>query len=304
MNHKSLLFFVLGLVAFLLIECCGHAKAAIVETIDMTAVTSSEQQNGGADYQTEDGRFFRFSQADFGSSGTGFVNSFLRIQDSPDEHGFNHDRATPAFDEDVAHTHSLTIASVPRVAVGGHTWGEFLLDLNEGSSDQSEITLNQLQIFAVTESFGTDPELTPSALTISTQGNHVISFDNTDAVEIFRLSSEIVQFQVLMDAKLSSGGSGQFDIRFLFDALVLQDLDSRYTNLLLYSQFGEPPGTAVSNGGFEEWAVNSASVPEPRSGLLLLAPIFFAAIWKLRRGFWRYKPTAEALRRSHSLLDY
>jgi hypothetical protein len=80
---------------------------------------------------------------------------------------------------------------------------------------------------------------------------------------------------VLLNYDLNPG-SGAGDMFFDVPTSLFAGVSGQY--VLLYSQFGTPPGTYRSNDGFEEWAVISgAAVPEPSSPLLcfLAAAIYF-----------------------------
>jgi hypothetical protein len=81
------------------------------------------------------------------------------------------------------------------------------------------------------------------------------------------------QTTIHMDYSLNAG-SGSGDLFFY----VPNSIFSGITNVILYSQFGNPPGGSGTNDGFEEWAVLKAAgspcigcepVPEPSSIYLL-----------------------------------
>ena len=91
-----------------------------------------------------------FTAAATGSTGTGFINSFLRIEASPIEQGLN--TGTPQYDtKGSPHTHHINLSDIPIVNIGGIDYREFHLDLNESGA---AISLDRLQIWA--ESFRSD----------------------------------------------------------------------------------------------------------------------------------------------------
>jgi hypothetical protein len=82
--------------------------------------------------------------------------------------------------------------------------------------------------------------------------------------------------KIQMDYALNSG-SGSGDM-FLY--ILDSNFDTNLSNVILFSQFGNPPTTSSpSNDGFEEWSVlksdggggggGQSAVPEPASLLLL-----------------------------------
>lgn len=239
---------------------------------------------------------FRFSRSDIGSSGTGLIDPFLNIQgpgSAAFEQGFNHDGATKIYNESLPSTDSLQIAAVPTYNFTGTRLREFLLDINEPTGGIQEfISLNQIQIFATTAAVATGTgagSLSDAASSTITQvGGNIptISFDpSLDMIEVFRLSDAAINYEVMLDASIGAGGgSGTFNARFYFQDL-LSNVGAQYTNLVVYSHFGTPPGTAGVNSGFEEWSVadaRTALVPEPGS-ILLLSMTSLGFGWRVRR---------------------
>ena len=83
-------------------------------------------------------------------TGTGYIDSFVRIQHHPTEQGYNTDNRPLQFDEktDATFTHSIRVANVPVVNIGGTNYREFFLDVNENSSTPNRyLSLDKLQIF-------------------------------------------------------------------------------------------------------------------------------------------------------------
>jgi len=221
------------------------------------------------------GGVFRVEQIDPQSTGTGVIDSFVRIQDNGNEEGYNTDLGTPLDTKAGNFTHSLLLSSVPIVDIGGTLYRQFLLDINQNTGGDNEfITLNQIQIFlAPSDMLHTG--LIPAGATTPPE----IAFAGT--TEVFRMNEDTNTgfTQILMDYSLNAGsGSGD---------MFLYVLNSAFTglgtqNLILYSQFGDDPdgpggafGNGGTNDGFEEWAVllpegspdpnPPPSLPEPTS---------------------------------------
>src|SRR4051812_19443503 len=81
-------------------------------------------------------------------AGTGNYNSFLRIQNTGEEQGFNTDVNAIENNKDGIWTHSILLSSLTVVTVGGTDYYEIRLDLNEtNSKDGPNITMEELQLF-------------------------------------------------------------------------------------------------------------------------------------------------------------
>jgi hypothetical protein len=121
-------------VALALAGGAAGASAAIVDL--------SQNQTG-----TLNGALFQ--RADFRPAGTGFIDSFVRIQtNDPVEQGYNTSGRPLAFDENNSpnFTRNLTFGEVPTVTVNGTAYKEFLLDINQTNSSPL-LSLDQLKIF-------------------------------------------------------------------------------------------------------------------------------------------------------------
>jgi hypothetical protein len=208
-----------------------------------------------------------FEQIDSGSTGTGTIESFLRLQASGTEQGYNTDFRPLEFDEltSATFTRSLLLSAVPIIDVGGTFYRQFLLDINESSGGtNSLLSLDALQIFLGASgdltgySGGTLAGLSPIYDLDAGEDNHI-----------------------LLDAALNSGsGSGDM-FAYIPDSLFTGANQFVY----LYSEFGI---NASSSGGFEEWAVlrdsgGVAAVPEPSSLALLGAGVLSLVGCRARR---------------------
>src|SRR3954447_8259768 len=123
--------------------------------VDLTFDGASGTINGG---------IFQTSQVQ--PAGTGTFNSFVRIQHTGTEQGYNSDTA-PQFDEKASFDHSILLANIPIVfgdGAGGAEEGvscrEFRLDLNE-TTPGSFISLDKLQIWQ--EESGSLTNFTPGS---------------------------------------------------------------------------------------------------------------------------------------------
>jgi hypothetical protein len=218
-----------------------HARLRLesLETRAMRSATVVDLTPRGSTGNVDGALFY---QADPQPTGSGHIQSFLRIQGAAAQgvvqQGFNTDARPLQFDENKSptFTHSLTLGSVPRVNIGGTFYREFLLDVNQKSS-QPLLSLDELKLFV-----GAAPNLTGySAATGQLAGlNAVYSLDGSS------------DHQVLLDYRLNSGsGSGDM-LLYVPDALFT---GGNY--VYLYSKFGE---TYASNAGFQEWSVGLSSV--------------------------------------------
>jgi hypothetical protein len=101
----------------------------------------------------------QFTDAVNVGSGTGNFNTFLSVQDSNDagdvEQGFNTDVYGGAGNEEIKadqnHTHSVTLANLVQITVGGIDYYQFRIDLNEANSDpNAQISLDEFQVYTST----------------------------------------------------------------------------------------------------------------------------------------------------------
>ena len=188
--------------------------------------------------QTVEGAIFR--QTDAQPTGTGVINSFVRLQGgnaSPIEQGYNTDARPLQFDENKSpqFTRSLHLSDVPQVTINGKVYLEFLLDINQSSS-QPLLSLDQLQVYVADA-----PDLTgydPVAKTLA--GNS----------PLYDLDAHGDNY-LKMNYSLNHGsGSGDVLVYVPFPTSVR----SGDPYIYLFSRFGENNG---ANAGFEEWATRS-----------------------------------------------
>lgn len=201
------------------------------------------------------------------STGTGTIHSFVRIQQTGSEQGYNTDLRPVSFDENTSPTFTrhLSLSLVPIVTINGTAYRQFLLDINQ-TSNNPFLSLNQLQIFQSVADRNDGTASTPSA------GNAPVAAFGAGSTEIFRMnnSGDPNFTEIQMDYSLNSGsGSGDMFL-YVPDA----DFNALFGDcVILYSQFGNPCGEFSSNDGFEEWAVllNGPGNPTPApAGVVLL----------------------------------
>ena len=206
-------------------------------------------------------------------TGTGYIDSFVRIQHHPTEQGYNTDNRPLQFDEKTAatFTHSIRVANVPVVNIGGTNYREFFLDVNENSSTPNRyLSLDKLQIFLGAS--GNLGNYVASGLTGTLNGLSPIYNMDTGVSGIGDLQDNWIQ----LDYSLNSG-SGQGDmVAYIPDSLFTNTGENPY--VYLYSQFGTTtsgPTSLTTDAGFEEWwtrspiAVPQTAVPEPTALVLL-----------------------------------
>jgi hypothetical protein len=232
--------------------------------IDLTTAGAS---NGVGSLANLGGNFI-VQQISPQSTGTGVIDSFLRIQQDGTERGFNTSVNNPPLDDKAGNfTRALLLSEIPTVTIGGTDYLQFLLDINQNGNNK--LSLNQIEILQA----ASDPGLNFTIAEASTTQEAVLGL--TGGTEIFQMSNATKSlndaFEIQMDFSLNSG-SGSGDM-FLY--VPKSDFLSNLDNVILFAQFGAPPGAFSSNDGFEEWAVLKppgsiifSAVPEPSTWAL------------------------------------
>jgi hypothetical protein len=179
-----------------------------------------------------------FQQTDAQPTGTGLISSFVRVQGTGVEGGYNTDARPLQFQENSSpkFTRSLHLSDVPVSVVDGIGYRQFLLDINQNSASPL-LSLDDLKIFV-----GDRGNLTGYDKGTGTLAGLHAAYDLDAAGDA----------TVLMNASLNHGsGSGDLAV-FIPDALFGSASADPF--VYLYSAFGKTAG-AAANGGFEEWAV-------------------------------------------------
>ena len=169
-----------------------------------------------------------------GATGTGLIQSFLRLQANGSEQGFNTDyRPVPLDDKAGNFTHSITLGDIPTVEIDGVTYREFRLDLNEKDSKSNDnISLTSLKLFSA------------DAGNLSTLSSAQLLYNLDSAGDVTLPLTEW------------STGSGHGDYVVVVPDAAFVDAqghtlaDSSF--IYLYSAF------SGSDGGFEEWYIRPA----------------------------------------------
>lgn len=238
-------------------------------------------------------------------TGTGVIDSFLRVQQKGAEEGFNtsarpmmcdgrvcDDKTDPNF------TRDLLSSSVPIVTINGTQYRAFYLDINEpAGGGQNYLTLDQVEIF-VSNTAGL------SSHTSVAPGYGALA----GATKVYDMETGSGDNWVNLDYLLVGGGSGYGDM-----VLYVPNSVAFSTNqyVYLYSEFG-CGGTFTaslacgsgsnkkyqSQAGFEEWwvpgsttTVGTSAVPEP--GTLLL---FGSGLIGVAKHYRRRRSAAKFLR--------
>ena len=225
-----------GIAAFL-------ASASLnAGTLDLTGGTTSGTINSGF-----------FIRTDAQSTGSGSINSFVRIQEANADvvEGYNADArpVMPQVNTSGTFTHDVVLGSVATVNLSGLNYYEFILDINQKNSDPL-LSLDKLQIYTRGTARGT--------------ANTLAALSAAPSVLRYNLDAG-ADSEILLDYSLNSGsGSGD-----MFAYIPMSVFGANTDYVYLYSQFGGKGGAYVNNDGFEEWAYRTAPVPEPGALALL-----------------------------------
>jgi len=199
-------------------------------------------------------------------TGTGVIDSFLRVQQKGTEQGYNTGarpiQAGMDSKTDPNFTRNITTGEVPVVG----NYRQFFLDINEEANTWGNLlTLDQLRIF-VSDS----PDL----------NNYDVNTGQlAGATEVYDMDTAVKDNWINLDYTLNGKGSGMGDM-----VVYIPDVGfSGHQYVYLYSQFGCVPDAKgkcgnganakyASGAGFEEWWVlspqNHVPVPEPATFLL------------------------------------
>jgi hypothetical protein len=202
----------------------------------------------------------RFETTSVRPTGTGTIDSFLRIHEMSMEQGYNTSGRPVAFDEitDPNFTRNLRLSELSTRTINGTTYYEFLLDVNEPNSTAvQDIALTQLRVFT-----GATGSMTTN--NISQLG--ALRY-NLDAIE-----NSGVNIRDLND------GSGSGDVRIFIPTAAFAGANPN-DFVYMFAAFGNADG--ASEGGFEEFAALTV-IPLPTAAGMAMAGLCGIAVRRRR----------------------
>lgn len=212
------------------------ARLSVDQLESRTVPTVLNLTTVGASGGLSDGLFLQY---DAQPTGTGQIDSFLRIQGkaakSATQMGFNTSARPLQFQENKSpqFTRDLHSSAVPAVTIDGVRYREFLLDINQKAS-QPLLSLDQLKVYVIDT-----PGLTGYDPVNGTLAGHLPVYD----------LDETGDNRVVLDYRLNHG-SGSGDMLFYVPEAAFGAGGYVY----VYSMFGEQ---YASNAGFQEWATRT-----------------------------------------------
>jgi hypothetical protein len=229
---------IVGAAMFLAGTATTHAQG-----IDLTGGGSASGVINGA----------LFSASDQQPAGTGFIQSFLRVQNKGAEQGYNTDGGFP-FDDKTPHNfqHSILLSNLSVFTLNG-TASSCSTRIRGANQRSRMFSLDGLQLYTSNNSSITATAFNTDGTGLRTLplGHLAYTMNNNDGTGAHVLTT--------------ATGSGKFDMA-VFIPVSNFNLADKYVYLYMASGTNSP-----SNGGFEEWtaATGGTTVPEPSSIALL-----------------------------------
>ena len=255
---------------------CRRSAGLALTTLSLAALLAlpakaAEFDLTGGGSVTINGAYF--TTVNVQSTGTGVIESFVRIQANGTEEGYNATArpVMPDVNTSPTFTHDLLLSAVPTVVnptgAAPGTYYEFLLDINQTNANPN-LSFNSLQIY--------------TRNTAVTEANDLGDLAGSGLALRYNLDAG-ANNRIQLNYDLNAGsGSGDLLVYVPIAAFAGAPAGSY---VYLYSMFGtETGGTSyASNDGFEEWAVRTASVTSVPDGgatiaLLGLSLLGLAAI--------------------------
>lgn len=243
-----------------------HETSAAVLAVDLSSTaTNSGTITSGGNTLT-----FAFDQTQ--PSGTGVLNSFLRVQKNRNEQGYN-TNANKVFDNKGGNfTRDVQFGELQST----DGFYQFVLDIGEPGNNGSLLSLDGLKLFSSTTGGQSSQSVDPNGNANGISGTLLWDMDAT------------VDNYVLLDAKRNGKpGNGVSDMLLKVPETVFAGQNAN-NYFILWSRFGLQPGSG-SAGTFEEWAFLTASIsgpneiPEPMSLLLIGTGLLGFAATRRRR---------------------
>ncbi len=210
--------------------CLFGVSAASADVVNLTSAFTSGAING-AIYSTDSAH----------AAGTGFIDSFVRIQRNGTESGYNTSVPSQMFGRDEVagnFTHDITLGGVAQVSSGGVAYYQFLLDINEPSGGNGAfLTLDDVQIYTSATAH-TEYKMNLAELGIL---RYSMDMGGDSRVEL--------NYDLNPQLQGPGGGSGTGDMAMLVPVSFFGGAGPD-TYVYLYSHFGDP---WHSGDGFEEW---------------------------------------------------
>jgi hypothetical protein len=218
------------LITAAILAIASAAQAVVVDLINNDSGSITNQ------YGTS---IFQFTRPQ--PTGTGIIQPFLRVQNSPTEQGYNTSGGTPFDTKAGPWTHDIQFSDLQQTltSVNGTQYYQIMVDLNEPNGSRSTISLESLQFYTSATGGATTLDLSQLG---TLRYDLDAGGDNT----------------VLFDAARNQGsGSGDAFFYIPASAFVGTNLNDF---IYMYVMFGNADHTSA--GGFEEFALVVNPIPE------------------------------------------
>lgn len=248
---------ILTSLAVSLMTVTSLANSAVIDLSD-TSVTSESFAN--------DLGSVNFAVEHIHSAGTGVLDSFLTIQATSEEQGYNTAGTPVPLQNHHGHTRDILLSDLEQTE-GVY---QFVLDANE-TTGGNLISLDGLKLFSTSIPSQNGSDLDGSGNWIGPESGTLLWDMDRDA------NGDYVDNYVLLDVLRDNTGSGVGDMFMSVDAGILDGAPAAEEYFILWSRFGLVAG-AETDDGFEEWSIMTpvTAIPEPSTyalfamGLLIL----------------------------------